>query len=156
LDPVSKWFSQYFYNRHKSNDHYKLDCTLEDFLTTDEARHLGRNYSYLLVDGISSEEAGTEAAIGQAIKNLETFALVGVLEKLDWFYRDFQTVFGAELTIEERNKNPLSAKQQKRQIKADIKARVEDICQPNLQIYQAAMEMIQTRHTVAATPLRVK
>ncbi|MEM9807267.1 MAG: hypothetical protein AAF959_18535, partial [Cyanobacteria bacterium P01_D01_bin.56] len=68
-DPISKWFSQYFYNRHKSNDHYKLDCTLEEFLATDEAKHLGRNYAYLLVDGISSQEAGSDAAIQQAIAN---------------------------------------------------------------------------------------
>lgn len=148
-DPVSKWFSQYFFNRHKSNDHYKLDCTLEEFLTTDEARHLGRNYSYLLVDGISSEAAATDAAISQAIKNLEKFAIVGVLEKLDWFYRDFKTVFGTDLKIKKCNKNPLSAKQQQQQIKDDIKAQVEEICQPNIQIYQAALDLIQSRQTVS-------
>lgn len=149
-DPVSKWFSQYFFNRHKNNDHYKLDCTLEEFLTTDEAKHLGRNYSYLLVDGISSEEAATDAAISQAIKNLEKFALVGVLEKLDWFYKDFQTVFGTELKLENCNKNPLSAKQQQQQIKDDIRAQVEEICQPNIQIYQAAMDLMQSRQLVSA------
>lgn len=144
-DPVAKWFSQYFYNRHKNNDHYKLNCTLEEFLATDEAKHLGRNYSYLLVDGISSEEAATDAAINQAITNLEKFALVGVLEHLDWFCKDFQTTFGAKLKIEERNKNPLSTQQQNQQIKDDIRAQVEEICQPNIQIYKAAMELIKLR-----------
>ena len=144
-DPVSKWFSQYFYNRHKTNNHYKIDCSLEEFLVTDEAKHLGRNYIYLLVDGISSAEAATDAAINQAIINLEKFALVGVLEKLDWFYQDFQTIFGTKLKIEERNKNPLPENQQKQHINDDIRAQVEEICQPNIRIYEAAMEMIRTR-----------
>lgn len=148
-DPVSKWFSQYFYNRHKNNDHYKLDCTLEEFLATDEAKHLGRNYAYLLVDGISSQEAGSDVAIQQAIANLEKFAVVGLLEKLEWFYQDFQTVFGAKLHIEARNKNPLSSKQQKQQISDDMRAQVEEICRPNIQIYQAAMAKVQARQMVS-------
>ncbi|MEM9808920.1 MAG: hypothetical protein AAF959_27005, partial [Cyanobacteria bacterium P01_D01_bin.56] len=119
------------------------------FLATDEAKHLGRNYAYLLVDGISSQEAGSDAAIQQAIANLEKFAVVGVLEKLEWFYHDFQTAFGAKLHIESRNKNPLSSKQQKQQISDDIRAQVEEICRPNIQIYQAAMARIQARQMVS-------
>lgn len=149
-DPVSKFFSQYFYNRHKRNNHHKLDCSLEDFLKTDEAQHLGRNYIYLLVDGISSQEASKDIAIDQAIKNLEKFTLVGLLEYLDWFYEDFKSIFGAQLKIEERNKNPLSNKQQKQQITEEMKAQVKEICQPNLQVYQAALELIQVRRQTTA------
>lgn len=147
-DPVSKLFSQYFYNRHKKNTHHKLDCSLEEFLKTDEAWHLGRNYIYLLVDGISSQEASNNIAIDQAIKNIEKFTLIGILEKINWFYEDFNNIFGAQLKVEERNKNPLSDKQQKQQITEDMRAQVREICQPNLQIYQAALDLIQTRRQI--------
>lgn len=147
-DPVSKFFSQYFYNRHKKNDHHKLDCRLEDFLETDEAQHLGRNYIYLLVDGIFSQEAAQNMAIDQAIENLKKFTLVGSLENLDWFYEDFNNIFGTQLKIEERNKNPLSDKQQKQQITDEMRAQVEEICQPNLQVYQAALDLIQSRRRI--------
>lgn len=149
-DPVAKWFSQYFYNRHKSNDHYKLNCSLEEFLATDEAKHLGRNYAYLLVDGISSEEAGTDGAVQRAIVNLEKFAVVGVLEQLEWFYQDFERVFETKLHIEKRNKNPLSSQQQQQHINDDIRAEVEALCWPNMRIYQAALARVETRHRVAA------
>lgn len=148
-DPVAKWFSQYFYNRHKQKDHYKLDCSLEDFLKTDGAVRLGRNYSYLLVDGISSEAAATDDAIDQAIKNLEKFSLVGVLEELDWFCEDFQAIFGAKLEIRKYNKSPLSKNKRSQQITDDIRAQVEEICQPNMRVYNAAIELIKKSRKIS-------
>ncbi|NET33464.1 MAG: sulfotransferase family 2 domain-containing protein [Cyanothece sp. SIO1E1] len=140
-DPVSKWFSQYFYNRYKQNDHYKISCDLETFLKSDEAVHLGRNYIFLLVEGITKAEASSEAAIAQSIANLEKFSLVGVLEKMDLFSRSFENQFGVQLEIEQRNKNPLSKQHQLQQITDDMRQRVVELCQPNQQVYEAALKM---------------
>ena len=149
-DPVGKWFSQYFYNRYKNNDHYKIDCDLATFLETDNAINLGRNYICLLADGVSNEEAATDEAIDRAIENLNKFALVGLLEHLDWFCQDFQTIFGTELKLKKLNKNPLPETQRKQQITDDIRSRVWEICQPNMRLYEAATKIVAARRQQAA------
>ena len=149
-DPVAKWFSQYFYNRHKNSGHYRLNCDLETFLETDNAIKLGSNYIHLLADGVSSEEAATDEAINRAIENLNKFALVGLLEHLDWFCQDFQTIFGTELKLKKLNKNPLPETQRKQQITDDIRSRVWEICQPNMRLYEAATKIVAARREQAA------
>ena len=138
-NPVSKWFSQYFYNRFKKSEHFKLDSDLESFLSTNESISMGRDYVYNLTDDVSFEDASSDWAAKQAISNLDHFALVGILEKLDLFSSQYEKYFDAKLSIKKHNRNPLSQTKQSEMISDELKQRVEEICQPNIAVYEAIL-----------------
>lgn len=138
-NPVSKWFSQYFYNRYKDSNHFKLDIELEKFLDSDESISMGRDYVYNLTDRISQEKASSMESINQAISNLQNFAIVGLLEKIEEFANDYETHFSAKLSIKNHNRNPLSKVKQEKMVSSELIQRVEEICQPNTAVYNSIL-----------------
>lgn len=103
---------------------------------------MGNSYVRRLTEGISPTNASSDEGVKQAIENLNKFALVGILEKMDIFARDYQSLFGTKLVIEHSNKNPVSKFQQKEQITDEIRQRVEEICQPNIRVYESQLKRI--------------
>ncbi len=136
-NPVARFFSLYFFNSHKRDDHFRINEDLETFVDSELALNIGRSY----VNRLSSYEGPMTAsreAIDEAIANLEGFRLVGCLEDLDGFLRQFQQLYGVKLPIGHANKNPLPPSQQRGQISKQIRSRVEEICQPDLEVYDYA------------------
>ncbi|MGB3511098.1 MAG: hypothetical protein WBA93_18060 [Microcoleaceae cyanobacterium] len=140
--PVFHWFSVYFFNRYKTSPHFKINQDLESFIESENAARMGSSYIWRLTDHISWSEAACDTAINQAIENLDKFSLVGVLERMNIFKKDYENLFGAKLIVQMYNKNPLSKSQQKEQITDEIKSRVEEICQPNMKMYESVMQKI--------------
>lgn len=141
--PVSKWFSQYFFNRNKISDHFKIEADLESYVESEEGIALGSDYVRKLTQGFHGTEAASKEAVTQAIENLKKFALVGVLERLDVFARDFRRLFGAKLFLEKKNRNPVSRKKQRQETTEEIRKRVEEICQPDMEVYQWAVQRME-------------
>ena len=141
-EPVSKWFSQYFYNRFKKSDHFKLNAELESFLDSDESLAMGRDYVCNLTDGVSLNDAASTWAIEQAINNLGHFSVVGILEKLDLFSRQYEEHFNAKLSVKNYNSNPLSKNKQDEMISESILSRVQEICIPNTSVYESVLSKI--------------
>lgn len=141
--PVSKWFSQYFFNRNKISDHFKIEADLESCVESEEGIALGSDYVRKLTQGFHGTEAASKEAVTQAIENLKKFALVGVLERLDVFARDFRRLFGAKLFLEKKNRNPVSRKKQRQETTEEIRKRVEEICQPDMEVYQWAVQRME-------------
>lgn len=139
-EPVSKWLSQYFYNRYKDSNHFKLDTELERFLDSNESISMGRDYVYNLTDGISQEEASSPEAIDQAIKNLQNFSIVGLLENIESFAKEYEAQFSAKLSIKKHNRNPLSKVKQDKMVSGELLQRIEEICQPNTLVYQSILK----------------
>ena len=137
---VRKWFSLYFFNRHKLRrdkeiDFYNVDLDLEKFVETETAASWGQDYAMIFAgDDKIANFASTEAA-ERAIENLKLFHLVGLLEELPLFKQNFQNRFGVELMEKKLNKSPLSSDAQKNSITPQIRARVEEINRPNQIIY---------------------
>ena len=137
--PVAQWFSQYFYDRRAESE-VRIDEELSTFIESERATLMGNTYVRKLTEGFSLTEAASEAAIKQAIENLNKFALVGVLEKIDSSIANYQQIFGTSLTLKQLNKNPTSKSEQQKKITPEIHKKVEEICQPNLKVYRAAIE----------------
>jgi hypothetical protein len=144
--PVSKWFSKYFYNRYKQSSHFRVDTDLETYTDSERGIADGSDYVRWLTGLGLKEDTRTEGAIEQAIRNMEKFTLVGVLERRDLLVRDFHKTFGVKLDIEHLRKNPLSRNKQERQITDGVKKKVEEICRPNSRVYEAALERISREH----------
>ena len=133
-DPVKRWISQYFFNLHKTNPHTKHDLALDEYLESDIARTSGAIYLDFFTNG---EDLTSDKAAKEAIANIEAFPLVGVLEKKDAFKDRFKEIMGTELqTIGNRNTNPLSKDQMKKQVSDAQMAKIREFCAPDLQVYE--------------------
>lgn len=139
-DPLSQWFSQYFYDTREDSE-VRIDSDLETFLDSDRAILMGNTYVRKLTDGIPGLEASQPKAIKQAIENLDKFTLVGVIEELDIFIKNYNSVFAVPLKVKQFNKNPVSKAKQKQKITEQVNKKVREICQPNWEVYQAALKI---------------
>lgn len=139
--PVAQWFSQYFYDRRQDSE-VRIDAELTAFIESERAILMGNTYVRKLTEGFSATEASSDKAIKKAIENLNQFALVGVLEKLDTLVEDYQNSFATSLFIKKLNQNPTKKVEQQQKITPEITKKVEEICQPNLKVYQSVINKL--------------
>jgi hypothetical protein len=139
-EPVSRWFSLYFYNRFKQSHHFRITCDLEEFANSERGAAAGCSYVRMFVETPDQRSNFSEAVIQQAIANIDNFALVGLLERLDLFSRDFHDLFGSRLNLGRRNTSPVAKSEQ--QISERVRRRVEEICEPNRRIYEAVAKRV--------------
>ena len=157
-EPVSKWFSLYFYNRYKNSDDYALNLDLEEFLETEQAASYGCDYVMQFAgdDTITSytspaaiPQFSSRQSIDRAIANLEKFDLVGTLEQLDEFKREFKVIYGLDLVMKHRRKSPVSKELQKQMITPEILEKVKYLNRPNTQIYEYVVSKLVGSYAVS-------
>lgn len=98
-----------------------------------------------LTTGLAENDPISDDAIRQANANLKNFSLVGVLEDMDDFERTYKRIFDTKLIIKKKNPSPLSKAKQQVEITDDIKSKVEELCQPNMRIYNSVLEQVRAR-----------
>ncbi len=136
--PVKKYISNYFYNAFKKSNHFKIYEDLPTFLDTPRGQAGGFEYIKYL-GGVSDNidyDYTSSSAIELAKNNLSKLAIVGFLENLPDFIREFQQHTGIKLNITHRRKNPIK----KPNINPEIMAKIEKICIPDLDLYHYAKE----------------
>lgn len=138
-DPVSRWFSQYFFNRYKPGNHYKTDLTIEDYIESEEGLGSGRTLVNVLEGSGKDWGDAPEQGVQRAIANLDKFSLVGFLEHAEQFRSSFKDRYGVGLKIENLRKNPVSADQSKAQMTDTTIEKVRQICRYDSQIYEHAL-----------------
>lgn len=141
-EPVSKWISEYFYNRYKESEHARTDEDLIPFLDTESASAYGNDYVRYLSSDKERSEWGSAEAIDDAIENLGNFEVIGVLEEMQRFVADFRGRFGVKLRIEVHNSSPVSRQSRDSQVTPEIRQRIEDLCRPNLAVYRHVRERL--------------
>lgn len=140
-EPVSRFFSAYFYNRYKGSEHARIDTELAAFVESERAARLGSDYVWRLASE-HDDDPGSEAAVAEAVRRLERFAVVGALERLDAFVDAFEARLGPRLRLGRRNQGPVSEDRRNAQITADIRRQVETLCEPNRRVYEAVLESL--------------
>jgi hypothetical protein len=135
--PVARWFSHYFYNRYKAGDHYAIRQELPEFLASPRALRIA-NASLLYLSGREMPDILSQPrdCVSLALANLEKFAVVGCLERLDEFARRFAARYGAPLAVPRLQTNPAPAHERAAQISDAIRRRVEEMCRADLQVYE--------------------
>ena len=142
-EPVSRWYSHYFFDRYKADDHARISEPIEVFVESERARRFGRNYVERLIP--SGVEAEADDTVDRAIANLQRFSLVGVLEELDTFTRDCKRLLGVSVAVEHRNRSPRTTQQRTEEVSPAIAARVVALCEPNRRVYEAVRARIRQR-----------
>lgn len=143
-DPVKRFISNYFFNRYKAEDHFRIHTGLSDFLGTERAENYGRAFlRYLAPDSYSFGDTVPSELVEAAASRLARYRIVGVLENLDGMAADFERIYGAKLIVPHVNRNPVPSGDRK--VSSSEMARIEEICAPDIAIYNRAAEMCGQR-----------
>lgn len=71
-DPVTRWFSHYFFNRYKPDEHFRIHDDLGSFLETGLGKRLGRFYEDKFASAFSGDlddiDRAIDAAKGQPLQ----------------------------------------------------------------------------------------
>lgn len=141
--PVDRWFSEYFYNRHKESRYFAHDQTLDEYLGSHTGRVQARMYTRWFSGELSDDWA--DASVDRALRNVDRLAVVGLLEDLGQFRDDFHARFGVRLRIPRLNRNPRTSAEQAREVGEDQRARVRELCADDLRIYRHVRDRIGDR-----------
>jgi hypothetical protein len=136
-NPVKRWISYYFYGRHHGN----IKLELADFLKTDYARTQGYEIVKFIGGPIKDGNYASREAIERAKENIGKFHIVGFLEHLDDFAEKFRARFGINLRLSRFNRSPVAVSSQKLQISEEITKAIEELCKPDMDVYQHALAL---------------
>ena len=137
-DPVERFISSYFYGRYKIGT---IDKEFTEHLKLKAEKFPGgvSLYGECLCDLDSIEDYTSDVAIARAKENLHKFKIVGFLEYQQEFLNQFEEQFGRKLKIKVLNKSPKPEAYRKSIITEEIKEKIKEICKPDLEIYQYAV-----------------
>lgn len=135
-DPVERFISAYFYRRYKTG---MLEREIEEHLQSKNCLNEGSLYVRSLCGTDGIEDWSCTKAIAKAKENLHKFRIIGFLEYQEEFLRQFEAQFGRRLKIKVTNQSPKSGAYKKSIVTSEIRAKITEICQPDLEIYQYAV-----------------
>jgi sulfotransferase famil protein len=160
-NPIDRFLSHYYYNRFKDErNHFPIECDLQDWLQTDQARAAATVFAKLFVGEpeISKSLDATgrakdmRAAVSDAIANLSRFAIVGVLEHLDTFERDVRQRYGIKNSIGHLRKSPKAGYPKFADQPTQVQDRILEMCAPDMAIYETFAPRPKIRRAFAAVP----
>ena len=139
--PVKKYISNYFYNAFKESDHCKINDDLSTFIHSERGKELGFEYIRYFA-GMSEQDDHTSPTIIQkAIDNMTRFKIIGILEDLAVFTKEFGKQTGLRLRVPHKRKNPVSNPVVDKALVREI----EKKCAPDLELYEYARDKFRTQ-----------
>lgn len=146
-DPVARFLSHYYYVR-RHHPEAQITDNLEQFLETETALRFGSQYLFYFGGAYQFRIDDVAERIEAAVANLTRFDLVGDLSDLPSFRRQLQKLLGVRIWAGHRNKAPEPTSRQA--LEPHLKARIAEICAPDLRIYEAVCGMRLGERDVAA------
>ena len=138
-DPVERWLSNYFFNRHRSDNrnHFGTELDLDAYLDTKDAIENGKLY-LSFCNGGEMPEGDLSGPIARAISVFSKFDLIGTLDDMDGFLDGFEKRWKVRPTLSLSNMSPATKPDREKALSGAILERIEQICAPDRQIYDAA------------------
>lgn len=136
-EPVKRYISAYFFDSNKETGGSYTNLSFPDFVNSERGARLGNFYvnylsGYPLRKDYSMEELSRRIETAKA--NLMRFSIVGILEDLEHFKREFRARQGFNLRIAHKNKSPVS----KPIVEPWIVDKIRELCQADIEIYEFA------------------
>ena len=138
-DPIRRWFSHYFYDRHKSDGYFSTEKNLSTFLHSERAREMGTIYARRLS---GSQITNLNQAVEMAKVNMEKFEILGFLEDMDAFADQFSNYFGIKLDIPIKNTSPAKDKKEGARKNEEYVHKVRRMCKHDIEIYNYARKLV--------------
>lgn len=140
-NPVERFFSEYFYNRFKPEDHFRVEAELDEFLETPEAVRLSSQLVNFLTGRRDVYQRPTREEVALAVSNLQMLAVVGTTEDMPGFAESMELRFGARLRLRHVNRNPAPPELMRQTNDPAFRARVEVLTAGDSEVYRAASEV---------------
>jgi hypothetical protein len=139
-DPVQRWISSYFFNRFKSGEHRKINQEIEQYLKSDFGRSQGYEMVKFIGGADRSGDYTSTHALERAKSNLAKFDMVGFIEDMSGFKREFKKTAGATLKIKVKNPSPVDNSLKQEVLTRETLDNIKEICAPDLELYQHAKQ----------------
>lgn len=138
-DPLDRFVSQYFYNKHVRS-YARLPAEFGE----EELAIVGPSWGRMLTSffgngafiGVPAEQVSLEQRIAQAKKAVEEMAVVGFVDRMRAFQRDMVEMVGIKVDVGRRNVRPARDDQGE---EAWIRAAARRYCQPDMEVYDHAL-----------------
>ena len=136
--PVARFISHYFYSYGRA-DQGQITESLEDFIETPRGKRFGAYYPYFFSD-LEVEDYSDPEVLAAAVENLSRFDLVGVLEQQEELEEAVSKLLGFRFRMGHENRGSTSKKKRDQTISTAVRARIEELCQPSMEIYELALQ----------------
>ncbi|RJP83248.1 MAG: hypothetical protein C4522_01240 [Desulfobacteraceae bacterium] len=133
-DPVDRWISEYYYNRNHQRPNAKMP--IEEYIMSGFGKAQGTQYVLYIGGRSNGNDHESLAAVQRAKENIEKFAVVGFIDKLDDFVDRFHHRFGIRLEIGRKNVTPLDNGRDS--ISDSFRRQIENICERDYEVYNCA------------------
>jgi hypothetical protein len=141
-DPVSRWFSHYFYDRYKTHsDRFKMDQDIATYIDSKRAKYLGNLYTKTFSMSVCRDSRTARGELDTAKEVLGRFDLIGVTEDMGLLERNFERTFGLPLKVGFERANPLPRERQTAIVEDWMVERVRDMCQNDIELYEYARNL---------------
>lgn len=141
-NPVERFISEYVYNSLKESNWARTDMKPEEYLRSEKALASATSFlRYFSEFTLASSDAERDF-VDDAVVNLQRFAVVGVLEELPAFARDFRGCFGITLKIPKRNMSPSARLKSDMHQSASLMDEVHRLCESDLLVYERMRDII--------------
>ncbi|KIC28697.1 sulfotransferase family 2 domain-containing protein [Leisingera sp. ANG-S5] len=139
-DPVARFLSHYAYvkRNHPDPGHAK---SLEAFLETEAAMRYGSTYLLYFASTYQHVTQDLAADMELARQNLSRFSVIGNLDRAGAYRTALRKLTGRPLLSWERNKRPGRKPSSAKEIPAELRARIEQICAPDIALYNFAQKL---------------
>ncbi len=129
-DPVERWYSEYYWNRHKDHEYKKTELSFEEYLKSNEGQFNAQTFLHYF----SNPEA---PSIESAVATLKSMDVVGFLENLTHYKSQMKSTFGRAPLSLQRNKSPARDIQEPRpDINSDFHRELLNDLAADIEIYQ--------------------
>lgn len=146
-DPVERWISFFFYNKYRDDYEWKItEHDVHEFLASQRGRAQGHEYVKKFFGVL---EPGADYRSAEAIKraqdNLHKFKVIGFVEEMKKFQDDFEQRYAVQLKVRKVNAGPKDKTFKRSIIDENVLKLIEDICFPDIQVYQYALQNYSER-----------
>jgi hypothetical protein len=127
-DPVKRFISEYYYNKRKASNHFKINTNLDDYLASESAVFAGQTYLKWF-----SPEGDLEVAK----LNIEQINIIGFQENLGKLTEKLIRDYNLRIRLKKTNKRPSKLENETDTEISDTQMnRIRELCKKDTQLYE--------------------
>lgn len=140
-DPVSRWYSEYYWNYYKDHDYAKTNLDIEAYFESQQGQVTTRSFVNFLTAVENPAGGVTQAEQKRALDNLGKLDCVGTLENLGDFQAVMKEKFGRKPLFFQHNKTPAPDNIiQKPDEQSAFRKKLMESLQADQEIYEAVLK----------------
>lgn len=137
-DPVSRFISNYIYNRFKHKRFYGVnEQSLDEVLNSSSGWFYGTSFCQYFGEYRDHSVPPTDEHIEQALTNLENFAAIGFLDRITLMEESFSSITVGSFSLGSYNKSPRPEMTDDIRSNREVMARIEELCEADQKIYDS-------------------